>query len=63
MGGENVIGMPSRFIGEIPPEFLDRIEFQSALTRRVVTGSSIERQRLKLLELLLPLMILKLEIL
>ena len=39
MGGENVIGMPSRFIGEIPPEFLDRIEFQSALTRRVVTGS------------------------
>ena len=39
MGGENVIGMPSRFIGEIPAEFLDRIEFQSALTRRVVTGS------------------------
>ncbi|MEL1226643.1 MAG: UvrD-helicase domain-containing protein [Candidatus Neomarinimicrobiota bacterium] len=39
MGGENVIGMPSRFIGEIPPEFLDRIEFQSALTRRVVSGS------------------------
>ena len=39
MGGENVIGMPSRFIGEIPSEFLDRIEFQSALTRRVVTGS------------------------
>ena len=39
MGGENIIGMPSRFIGEIPPEFLDRIEFQSALTRRVVGGS------------------------
>lgn len=38
MGGENIIGMPSRFIGEIPPEFLDRIEFQSALTRRVVGG-------------------------
>ena len=39
MGGENIIGMPSRFIGEIPAEFLDRIEFQSALTRRVVGGS------------------------
>lgn len=38
MGGENILGMPSRFIGEIPPEFLDRIEFQSALTRRVVGG-------------------------
>jgi len=39
MGGENMLGMPSRFIGEIPAEFLDRIEFQSALTRRVVGGS------------------------
>ena len=39
MGGENIMGMPSRFIGEIPPEYLDRIEFQSALTRRVVRGS------------------------
>jgi len=38
MGGENILGMPSRFIGEIPTEFLDRIEFQSALTRRVVGG-------------------------
>ena len=38
LGGENLIGMPSRFIGEIPPEYLDRIEFQSALTRRVVGG-------------------------
>jgi DNA helicase-2/ATP-dependent DNA helicase PcrA len=38
MGGENVVGMPSRFIGEIPPDYLDRIEFQSALTRRVVGG-------------------------
>ncbi|MEC8915406.1 MAG: UvrD-helicase domain-containing protein, partial [Candidatus Neomarinimicrobiota bacterium] len=27
MGGENMLGMPSRFIGEIPAEFLDRIEF------------------------------------
>ena len=38
MGGENIMGMPSRFIGEIPPEYIDRIEFQSALTRRVVRG-------------------------
>ena len=30
--------MPSRFIGEIPADYLDRIEFQSALTRRVVGG-------------------------
>jgi len=38
MGGENVVGMPSRFIGEIPADYLDRIEFQSALTRRVIGG-------------------------
>ncbi len=38
MGGDNILGIPSRFISEIPPEFLDRIEFQSALTRRVVGG-------------------------
>ena len=47
MGGENVIGMPSRFIGEIPPEFLDRIEFQSALTRRVVTGSTHRKTKVE----------------
>jgi len=39
MGGESVLGMPSRFINEIPKDYLDRIEFQSALTRRVVGGS------------------------
>ena len=42
VGGENMLGMPSRFIGEIPAEFLDRIEFQSALTRRVV-GDSLQK--------------------
>tara|TARA_A100001234_G_scaffold51415_1_gene43323 strand:+ start:1451 stop:3622 length:2172 start_codon:yes stop_codon:yes gene_type:complete len=47
MGGENVIGMPSRFIGEIPPEFLDRIQFQSALTRRVVTGSTHRKTKVE----------------
>ena len=47
MGGENVIGMPSRFIGEIPPKFLDRIEFQSALTRRVVTGSNHRKTKVE----------------
>ncbi len=45
MGGENVIGMPSRFIGEIPTNFLDRIEFHSALTRRVVGGSLQKRTK------------------
>ena len=48
MGGENVIGMPSRFIGEIPSEFLDRIEFQSALTRRVVTGSKHRKTKVEI---------------
>ena len=47
MGGENVLGMPSRFIGEIPPEFLDRIEFQSALTRRVIGDSKYKRTKVK----------------
>ena len=48
MGGENVIGMPSRFIGEIPPEFLERIAFQSALTRRVIGGSSQNRTKIEI---------------
>ena len=48
MGGENIIGMPSRFIGEIPSEFLDRIEFQSALTRRVVGGTLQKRAKIEI---------------
>ena len=48
MGGENIVGMPSRFIGEIPPEFLDRIEFQSALTRRVVGGTLQKRTKIEI---------------
>ena len=48
MGGENIIGMPSRFIGEIPPEFLDRIEFKSALTRRVVGGTLQKRAKIEI---------------
>ena len=47
MGGENVLGMPSRFISEIPAEYLDRIEFQSALTRRVIAGSKKGEQKLQ----------------
>ncbi len=47
MGGENVLGMPSRFIGEIPDEYLDRIEFQSALTRRVIIGSTQKMTKVK----------------
>ena len=46
MGGENVLGMPSRFISEIPAEYLDRIEFQSALTRRVIAGSKQKRTKI-----------------
>ena len=45
MGGENVLGMPSRFISEIPNDYLERIEFQSALTRRVMGGSLQKRTR------------------
>ena len=45
MGGENVLGMPSRFISEIPTKYLDRIEFQSALTRRVISGSKQMRTK------------------
>ena len=45
MGGENVLGMPSRFISEIPNEYLERINFQSALTRRVIGGSLQKRTR------------------
>ena len=47
MTGENLLGMPSRFISEIPVEYLDRIEFQSALTRRVVGGSLQKRTKVK----------------
>ena len=45
MGGENILGMPSRFISEIPNDYLERIEFQSALTRRVMGGSLQKRTR------------------
>ena len=47
MGGENLLGMPSRFIGEIPDEFLERIEFQSAVTHRVVGGSRVKKTRVE----------------
>ena len=46
MGGENVMGMPSRFISEIPDDYLERIEFQSALTRRVIGGSLQKRTKI-----------------
>ena len=44
MGGENVIGMPSRFIGEIPTEYLEQIKFESALTRRVISSSTQQKR-------------------
>ncbi len=49
MGGENVLGMPSRFINEIPLEYLDRIEFQSALTRRVIGGPKNKVTKVKVM--------------
>ena len=47
MGGENLLGMPSRFIGEIPDEYLERIKFQSAVTHRVVGGSRVKQTRVE----------------
>ena len=47
LGGENIIGLPSRFISEIPTNYLDRIDFQSALTRRIVGGKLKKQATLK----------------
>ena len=47
VGGENLLGMPSRFIGEIPDEYLERIKFQSAVTHRVVGGSRVKQTRVE----------------
>ena len=46
MGPDNTIGFPSRFINEIPSELLERIEFQSALTRRVIVGSKTKKAKI-----------------
>ena len=47
LGGENIVGLPSRFISEIPNKYLERVEFQSALTRRVVGGKLQKQAKLK----------------
>ena len=47
LGGENIIGLPSRFIAEIPNEYLERVDFQSALTRRIVGGKLKKQAKLK----------------
>ena len=47
LGGENIIGLPSRFISEIPTEYLERVDFQSALTRRIVGGKLKRQAKLK----------------
>jgi len=47
MGGENILGLPSRFISEIPIKYLERVDFQSALTRRVVGGTLQKKTKLK----------------
>ncbi len=46
LGGENTIGLPSRFISEIPNEYLERVDFQSALTRRMVGGKLKKKAKL-----------------
>ena len=47
LGGENIIGLPSRFISEIPNRYLERVDFQSALTRRIVGGKLRNQAKLK----------------
>ena len=47
LGGENIIGLPSRFITEIPNDYLERVDFQSALTRRIVGGKLKKQAKLK----------------
>ena len=47
LGGENTIGLPSRFISEIPNGYLERVDFQSALTRRIVGGKLKNQAKLK----------------
>ena len=47
LGGENIIGIHSRFISEIPVEYLERVDFQSALTRRIVGGKLKKKASLK----------------
>lgn len=48
MGAENASGMVSRFVREIPEEFLERLNFSSALTRKVVGGAARKATRTKL---------------
>lgn len=40
MGSDTMVGMVSRFIHEIPSKYLEKIPFQSALTRKVVSIDS-----------------------
>jgi len=46
-GGENLLGMPSRFINEIPSQYLERINFESALTNRVIRGSRFSSTKIR----------------
>ncbi|MBT3590166.1 MAG: UvrD-helicase domain-containing protein [Candidatus Marinimicrobia bacterium] len=48
MGAENASGMVSRFVREIPEEYLERLNFSSALTRKVVGGAARKATRTKL---------------
>ena len=46
LGSDDLLGMPSRFLSEIPKENLERIEFQSALTRRVIVGKRTKKTKI-----------------
>jgi len=49
MGAENVSGIPSRFISEIPEDYLERIDFSSAVTRKFVSGKRQQDTRTELI--------------
>ena len=46
-GGESFYGMVSRFIHEIPEDSLEKINFSSAVTRKLVTKKGKVRMELK----------------
>jgi len=46
-GGESFYGLVSRFISEIPEESLEKINFSSAVTRKLVTSKGKVRMELK----------------
>ena len=45
--GSSGLGQPSRFINEIPNDLIERLNFQSALTRRLVKEKNSDKYKLK----------------